>query len=187
LQRLSLLNAVFALRLVSVLVASTVVPIAFLTGRYFFRSTGIGLLAAAFITALPELYIDIARVGNESLAIPLLSLYVYACLRTVGERRHLVWAAVILALGLLTKAYFVTVVPVFVVLAIRAFASRQKKALLLPAIVSCLALGIASLWYYHNITADKSGIWVDAAPAQPMSTMDMVKRIPDVDWTTARQ
>jgi hypothetical protein len=186
LQGLSLLNAVFALRLVSVLIVSSLVPIAFITARYVFDSNAVALQIAALIAALPELYIDVARVGNESLAIPLCSLFVFASLRTVDESRRIWWAAVALAFGLLTKAYVVTLVPVFLVLCIVAVWPQPRKGLAFSSVISFVALGLAGLWYYHA-AADNSGIWIDASPTQAMGPIAMLKRIPAVDWRTAAQ
>jgi hypothetical protein len=185
LQGLSFVNAVFALRLVSVLFVSITIPIAFVAARYVFASNAEALQVAAFIAALPELYIDIARVGNESLAIPVCSLFVYAALRSIDDGRRLWWAAVTLGLALLTKAYFVTLLPVFLILCAAAVWSRPRKGPAFSGVISCLALGLAGSWYYHNAVSATSGIWVDAAPTQAMGLMGMIRRIPSLDWLAA--
>ena len=186
LSSLRLIDAVFILRLVSIMIASIVVPVTFVTAEYVFHNKTRALQVTALVAALPGLYIDIARVGNDSLAIPLFSLFVYACVRTTDEPRHISWAAFFLALGLLTKAYFVTAIPVFVLLFIWTAYSQPRRAFTLPAIFSIALLGgIPGWWYYRVLQNPQSGFWIDTAASQSTGILNTFRQIPSVDWRNA--
>jgi hypothetical protein len=69
------------IRYLSVALASLSIPIAFFAARQIFGQEQLALGVAALMAALPELMIDICRVGNESLAILLFSLLTFLLLR----------------------------------------------------------------------------------------------------------
>ncbi|GAB4343551.1 MAG: hypothetical protein Kow0099_22090 [Candidatus Abyssubacteria bacterium] len=106
---LNLVKKVFALRLFSVLLASLCV----ITVALAFEDTPLTRIFAGLMVLWPVLYIDIARVGNDSLGIALYSL-LFAGMVRFGQKPSLVRAAatgVALGLGLLTKAYFLPAIP----------------------------------------------------------------------------
>ena len=73
----SMVNRVFITRLFSVLIASSVVFLSFAAARQLFGDDRTALQIAALITAMPQLFVDIARVSNEPLSILLYSLLAY--------------------------------------------------------------------------------------------------------------
>ena len=82
----------------------------------------------------------VAHIGNDWLAVPLaVWLIVWAL------RRNAVWLAVILGLGLLSKAYFLVFVPLYLLAAI--FWYRKRDLLTLFAIPAILA----GPWYSRNL------------------------------------
>ena len=91
---------------------------------------------------MPGLTIDIARVGNESLAIAIASWIILLLLREKARstREHL---GVALGLGLLTKAYFLVFIPILIL-------RRRFYSL-------AVALLIGGWWYWRNFLL--TGTW----------------------------
>jgi hypothetical protein len=119
---------VHRLRMVSVLIASLAIPFAWLAALELFHSRRIAVCVCALITAMPALMIDIARVGNESLAIALGSWVILLLLR-----KKAIPLGIALGLGLLTKAYFLAFLPILIL-------RRRFYSL-------AVAIGIAGWWY----------------------------------------
>ena len=74
----------------------------------------------AIIVLLPELMINVARVGNESLALICYSVLLVAALQVARQPYWWRWWILLgttLGVGLLTKAYFLTAIPAVIVLA----------------------------------------------------------------------
>jgi hypothetical protein len=110
----------------------------------------IAALACVFESQM--LWASIAHIGNDWLAVPLTVCWV-ACLAITMRKpsaRNVLLLAMILALGLLAKAYFLAFVPVFIALlvylAVRKFVSWGTLGLAL-AIVA----GAGAPWYVHNL------------------------------------
>lgn len=132
--RLSLEWRVRLLRWLSVLLASAVVPLGFVAARRVLgEGPAVGVVAV--IAAMPELMIDLARVGNDSLAVVLFTLLLWLCLE---ERWTAAGAA--LGAGLLAKAYLLTAAPVVGWLLVR---RRQWKG-------AVVAVAVAGWWYVGN-------------------------------------
>ncbi len=102
-----LLGQVLALRFLSSLVASFVVPLVFLIGLEVWADGPAALGCAAVVALMPGLALDVARVGNDCLAVVLFTLLTWLALRTVRPVAN----GFVLGLGLLTKAYFLTAIP----------------------------------------------------------------------------
>ena len=138
---------VHRLRIVSVLIASLVIPLAYLAGLELFSSGALALSVCALIAAMPALMIDIARVGNESLGIALGSWLIFLLLRgSLPHKpppREAVLLGIALGMGLLTKAYFLAFIPILIF-------RRRIYSLV-------LALAIGGWWYWRNFRL--SGTW----------------------------
>jgi hypothetical protein len=137
---------VHRLRIFSVLLASLVIPFAWLAAREIFSSRAIALSACALIAAMPGLMIDIARIGNESLAIAIASWLTLLLLR-----KNAPVLGIALGLGLLTKAYFLAFIPILIL-------RRRFYSL-------AVALAIGGWWYGRNfrLTGTWSGEIMDVA------------------------
>jgi hypothetical protein len=129
---------VHRLRLVSVLIASLTIPLAWLAALELFSSRALALSVCALIAAMPGLMIDIARIGNESLAIALGSWLILLLLRKNAPA-----LGIALGLGLLTKAYFLAFIPILIF-------RRRIYSL-------GVALGIGGWWYWRNFRL--TGTW----------------------------
>jgi hypothetical protein len=139
---------VHRLRLVSVLIASLTIPLAWLAALQLFPSRALAVSVCALITAMPGLMIDIARIGNESLAIALGSWLVLLLLRdrSLWSRlrpQEAIPLGVALGLGLLTKAYFLAFIPILIF-------RRRFYSL-------AVALSIGGWWYVRNFRL--TGTW----------------------------
>jgi len=129
---------VWILRCLAALIASAAIPLTVMTGRAL-GNPGLGLGAALVITAMPELMITAARISNECLALATGGLAIWLGVRALGGR-HLAWFGVAAGLALLTKAYFLALIPWMLWIC-------WKKRAVSPIIV-CAA--IAGWWYAHT-------------------------------------
>jgi hypothetical protein len=192
---LPLLSRLYLLRILNVLLASAVVPFAWWIARRVLRSELQALGVVAIIVLLPELMINLARVGNESLALICYSLLLVAALQVAQHSRSWQWwilLGIALGLGLLTKAYFLTAVPAVLVLAAISWwsvrtASMGMRALAAVAVrfgaALAVTLAIAGVWYarVHAATGSWSGQGDDAA-MRHVSLLQKLSAIPHVDW-----
>jgi hypothetical protein len=154
-----LLVQLTVLRWIAILIASFAVPLTFAICLEGFGSDALALGCAAVVAVMPGFASNAARVSNEPLAILLFSLLIWTGLRIVTTNLNLANAValgVVLGLGLLTKAYFLTAVPAVFVLLI-----YKRGRAWMPAFASVLAAGaVAGWWYIRNIvtTGTLSGL-----------------------------
>ncbi len=188
----SLPARVVTLRLLSIALASFTIPAAFLAARGVLRSDKAALCVVALIAAMPELMVDICRVGNDGLALLSYSLLICAVIKfgqNPGKAGITGLIALSLGLGLLTKAYFLTALPALVVIvAWQAFRSpgARVKILCCGGFAVAAALAISGWWYWRNhaLTGSWSGLMQDVALAKtPFSSL--TGQVPRVDWKSA--
>jgi len=190
---LDLGTQVLWLRWLSVMIASIVVPFSFLVGRSVFRSDSIALGCTAVIATMPEFMIDVARVGNECLAVVLFTVLTWLIVESVVADLHYLRAfsiGVVLGLGLLTKAYFLTAVPAIVLLlAYNFWRSRGNPfpAVSATFIVGSSSMAIAAWWYIRNVvtTATFSGLGAATSLPGRMSEISIFSRVAEIHWPTA--
>ena len=192
---LPLLSRLYLLRMLNVLLASPAVPLAYWIAKRVMNSDRQALGVAAVIVLSPELMINLARVGNESLALVCYTAMLAAAMVAVQKPQS--WRAWLLlgaalGVGLLTKAYFLTAIPAVIVLAgISVWSARdggsRKRAILAAAARCCgafaVALAIAGLWYFRVHAA--SGTWSgqgDDAALRQVSLLQKLSAIPHVNW-----
>jgi 4-amino-4-deoxy-L-arabinose transferase-like glycosyltransferase len=159
-----LASRVLLVRLLSVLLASLLVPIAWLAAKQFLASDGPALGAVTVIVCMPELMIDISRAGNESLGVVVYSLLTLLLLRAIrpGNARFFLATGIVLGVGLLTKAYFLLAVPAFLLVAVySAWRNRHVQNGILingaAGSVAAFLLGIGWYWRNHVLTGTWSG------------------------------
>lgn len=142
----SLLSQFFMLRCASVAIASAAIPLAYLASLAVVPRESLALGCAALISAMPELAINVARIGNEPVAILLFSLLVYVGLRLLlrgPDLRTALLLGAALGLGLLTKAYFLAAVPPVLLLLVYRFRLAWK-----PIVTSVSFTAALSGWWY---------------------------------------
>lgn len=158
LRQFPLLDRVWVARISSFALGSLCIPIGFLLARRIFRWEAVAISVVSFVALLPELSIDLARVSNESLAIPLFTALVLATSIWIEQPSSFTKAAYVgflLGCGLLTKAYFLTAVPALMLLVVWALSTQTGTGRFTiigrAAVLFGIALGMAGWWYVRNL------------------------------------
>jgi hypothetical protein len=187
-----LASRVYVLRFLSVLLASLVIPLGFAAARMALGAWLPSLKLAAFLAVMPELLINVARVGNESLSIPVFTGLVYCCLRLLRSKAAAGYAlssGLLLGLGLLTKAYFLAAVPVLLLVFAWSWITRPRERRVIAAHAACALLlaGILSGWWYwrnQRVTGSWSGHMFDAQ-MKDAGRISLLQNITRVRWYQA--
>jgi hypothetical protein len=152
---LSFTDTFLLIRIGSLLLASSVVPLSYCLANRVSTSNVTPQGVAVLVATFPGLYPDIARVSNDALAVPLAAAVFLALARFLETRSTA--SAIVLGLALLaglsTKAFFV---PVVIAIVATLIAAKHYRASLTVAIVS----GVGSIWYLRNawITGSMTGL-----------------------------
>jgi hypothetical protein len=180
---------VLLLRVLTLLMASATIPLAYGIARRTAAARGAAVAVIVFLAAMPALVLFVAHIGNDSLGLPLMTLVVWMFLKTPlpygrGSKWRLIWSrdrrgaepsrlrsyllpALALALAMLTKGYAIILLPLF--------ALRNRKAL-------ALALILAGWWYAANLaeTGTLAGDQMDVASHARLT--DKLAAIPHINW-----
>jgi 4-amino-4-deoxy-L-arabinose transferase-like glycosyltransferase len=183
---------VLVLRLLSIAVASLVVFLGHAIAQKVLPGTRLPLLVALLIASIPGLFIDMCRIGNDCLAIVLgaaLVLLVFRVLETATDIRAWTLLGLCFAGALLTKAYFLALLPVIplaAVLAVSAHRLTRRRTALNCAWCLLLIAAAAGWWYGLNIlrTGTVSGEQIDAASAN-VGIARKLWAATQVDWVSA--
>jgi hypothetical protein len=190
-----LLSRLYLLRMFNVLLASAAVPLAYWIARRVLRSDRQATGVTAVVVLMPELMINLARVGNQSLALMLYSLLLVAALQVTQHPTSWRWWIAVgcaLGVGLMTMASFLTAIPAVIVLAgISVWAPRDARTRnpKISAIVGrcsaafAAAFAIAGYWYnrVHAARGSWSGLGHDAA-LRDISLLQKLSAVPHVNW-----
>ncbi len=155
-ESLDLPTQVWVLRCVSLLLASVIIPIAFVIAKRFLSDQRSALAVAIVIASMPQLAIDAFRVSNNSLSIAMGGLAVFAVMTLWNSPPHLTRAilvGLVVGAALLTKAYFLALLPwaAFVLVSALFCDSQRRRAAgwqLAAALTTSLAV---SAWYYWRV------------------------------------
>lgn len=112
------------------------------------RALSAGATFCAFSTQM--LWASVAHVGNDALAIPLCVLFLAAVLKLVRQgfqRKQFIVVSLLLTAGLLTKAYFLTFIPVWICLFVALLRRNRSPAVWVGPSVLLLPLA----WYLRNL------------------------------------
>jgi hypothetical protein len=186
---------VYLLRVLNVLVASVVVPAAWWIAKRALRFDSQAICVTAIVVLMPELMINVARIGNQSLALAFYSLLLVASLQVAQHPMSWSWwiaAGCALGAGLLTMASFLTAIPAVVMLAAISFLTtrgagmRASKTFAIAGRCSAalaMAAAIAGPWYtrIHSATGSWSGLGHEAA-LRHLSLLEKLSAIPHVNW-----
>ena len=162
---------VWVLRCASLLLASTIIPIAFATAKRFFFDQRGALGVAIVVASMPQLAVDAFRISNEDLSIPMGGLAIFAVLTLWKSPPNLprgILVGLVLSAALLTKAYFLALLPwaafVLIGVLLRDPQHRRTAAWQMVAVLTtCLA---ASGWFYWralSLTGTVTGEMNDVA------------------------
>jgi hypothetical protein len=156
-QNLDLQVRVWLLRCIGVLLASLTVPLGFLVARRVFREDRLALLTVALFCSLPQLYIAINHIGNESLGIPMATAVIALLLNWNSalptRRRDAVAAGLVFGLALLSKAYVITLIPAAVgVFMFQLLREKKSRALLVRqfALAALVCVVVSGWWYVQS-------------------------------------
>jgi hypothetical protein len=181
----SLPAQVTILRWLAILIASFAVPLTFAICQEGFASEALALGCAAVIAVMPEFASNAARISNEPLSILLYSLLIWTGLRIVRTELTIRRAAVlglVLGLGLLTKAYFLTAVP-----AVLGLALYKRSRTWMPLLTTfTAAAAVAGWWYIRNIvtTGTLSGL-AESVTLHNRGATSMITAATQVPWLRA--
>jgi hypothetical protein len=172
-----LATQVLLLRCLGLLIASATIPFAYLTGRRVFGSTAVALGCAAVMAAMPGLLIDTAHVSNECLAVALFAATIWLTVEIAADgltRRRGLALGVVTGLGLITKAYFLTALPVIGVVVL------WRRAWVVPIVAALLS----AWWYIRNLltVGAVSGMY-ESAKLPHTSLADQLRQIVRIPWT----
>src|SRR5437867_9566266 len=107
----SFLSAFLWMRLVSVVIASLVVPGSFFLARAILKHDTAAASVTAIVVLFPGLYPDLFRISNDALTVPL-ACWTFVFLVSFLEKRrpvHLYGLSAALIAGLWTKAFFIPI------------------------------------------------------------------------------
>jgi len=186
----NIVTRVFAVRIFSLLISSLVVFLSFYAANLVFKSRELSFAISGIVVFMPQLMIDVCRVGNDAAAIVLFSALVLLSTwpRAINYRVSFLIGCV-LGLGLLTKAYFVTAVPalgmVFLLPVLKRSESLKERAVCL-AITLFVAAAISGWWYVRNyiLLGSVTGLHENIV-LQNVTVQHMIAQIPNVDWLNA--
>ncbi|UCD56379.1 MAG: glycosyltransferase family 39 protein [Candidatus Hydrogenedentota bacterium] len=182
----NIVDKVYALRVFSALLASVCVVAAALKAGE--RDSPLSPLLVGLVALWPCLYVDIARVGNDSLGIAIFSLISLAMIRYGAKRSvgRAVALGVLLGLGLLTKAYFLTAIPgIALFTTVLAFKYKdERKQILFDGCVTLLCAGAVGGWWYlrnYHLYGSFSGLQ-ETMYFPSVGLSDRIRAIPEVSW-----
>jgi hypothetical protein len=184
-------SRILLLRILSLTIASIAVPATWYIAAQIFRNPGHALGVTAIFCAMPELMINLSRIGNESIPVVLFCLLLAGFFRFAEhpDWKSAGFTGVVIGLGLLSKAYFLVALPVLGCLLLGCILSRpaaRRDCLKWGAVALAIALCLSGWWYWRNhvLTGSWSGIMTDVA-LRKMSVADLVRAVPGVDWRSA--
>jgi hypothetical protein len=182
----SIPSAVWLIRVTTAGISSAVIPIAYFTARRVFQDDRLALGTPVVIACMPELFFFVCRVSNEGLAVAFGSLLIYWSVRILEEPPSTKQGAafgVILGAALLTKAYFLALVPFGLLILLGAYRKRPGQAggALRQALAAItIAAAISVWWYARNVMASATltGHVEDiAAASQAISLLEAARQV----------
>ncbi len=124
----------------------------------------------------------VAHVDNDWLAVPLALWLVVMALRFDRQpsTRPAVWLAALLGLGLLTKAYFLMFVPLYL---LAVFAWHRRRRLSLREVLAMFAIPaiLAGPWYARNLTL-YGNLSARVEESAGVTTAVALKSLLDIPW-----
>jgi len=185
----SLGTSVIALRLAGCILAAFTIPLVYRLARETLGSHAAALGCAAVVALMPEFAIDVARVGNEAVAVPLFTALTLLAVQGYRSGFGLARSAalgVVLGCGLLAKAYFLTALPAIAIvlfLAYRRHGPALPETLRNAAVLILAAGGIGGWWYVRNVvdTGTVAGL-AESVLVRSLSVRDFLVRALQADY-----
>ncbi|MEQ1884643.1 MAG: DUF2142 domain-containing protein [Bryobacteraceae bacterium] len=163
---------VLFLRLLSLALAALVLPLAWRIALGVFPTDAGARSAVLLLVAMPGLFVDLARVANDSLAIVCCAAVIFCAQQAAGActLRPWLWLGAALGAALLAKAYALALVPMLPLAAAIAWIRRPSSRHTTrqgSLAAFAVAMLIAGWWYLQTwwITGSLSGEQLQAAAA----------------------
>jgi hypothetical protein len=184
---LPLPTRVWLLRLLSLVLASAVIPFSYLAARLILQDERQALGVTALIAALPQLMMTVCHVANDSLAVAVGSLFLLVLFRWKEQpdsMRRAITLGAVLGLALLTKAYFLALPPPLLLFAV--ISAQRKRVYGQVLAIFAAAIVVSAWWYARNwvLTHSISGNQFEVA-LQGSSRLDLLRSARKVNWLQA--
>ena len=185
-----LLSRVWLLRLITLALASLTVPLTFVVARRVLASDALAIGVTALVVSMPGLMMLCCRIGNDGLALPLGTLcllLMLECADSKAPRRIAPLLGAALGCALLTKAYFLALVPVLLVYAAYAsIRSQEPRAAVARGWASALSIAaLAAGWWYWltwRATGSLSGEQLEAAAGRSAPLSAILGMVGSIHW-----
>jgi len=176
-RHLPLVDRVFLLRAFSLLLAAFSLPLGYALARRVFNDSW-ATLVPVFMALFPNYYVFVGRITNDTAAVVLFPLLIIATGRLHEKPitpRRLLFIGFLLGLGLLTKVYFVTAVPVLLMtIMLKRFRGEMSSRMcaLALSLVLMPAILLAGWWYLRNYM--ELGTWFGLAQTRMSSSLPLI-------------
>lgn len=178
-RHLPIVERVFVLRAFSLLIAAFSLPLGYLLARRVFKSKW-AVLVPVLMALFPNYYVFIGRITNDALAVIVFPLLIVASGKLLENSTGVgkpVLVGALLGVGLLTKTYFLTALPVLLVaVLLKRFRAEISST---AAGLACLgilvpATTVAGWWYVRN--------YIDLRSFSGLTQTRMTSSLPSAAW-----
>ena len=180
---------VWILRILTALLASLVIPSAYFAVRQVISQAWLAVGFTVAIACLPQLLLSACRISNEGLAIGaggITAALLLRCLDSPPSVRQGVWLGLALGAALLTKAYFLAMLPPAAVVCVFGWICGSRRDAARQALAAAAVCGgIAGWWYVRTVllTGSISGEQNDIAAHH--SAMSLATAASRLNWWRA--
>ena len=180
---------VWFLRLLAGFIASLTIPLGFAVARQVFRDDSSSLGVVVLAASMPEWFQNVTRISNEPLAAVLATAFVGVLIALIRQQRHAPWLAAalgaLLGAALITKGYFITLIPVVVIVYTVSWLRHWesgRRLIVQAAITLSAALALSAWWYVraYLLTGAFTGQMEDVAAAH--SDLSAWQAMLRTDW-----
>jgi hypothetical protein len=174
---LSFVHTFTAMRLFSVLLASSLVPAAFFLARSALKDFNAAASAVALLVVYPGLYPSVTRVSNDALVLPLAGWTLFSLIRYLEKstlQRLIVLQALLIA-GLWTKAFFIPITTGVLLCLI--YTGRLRAA----ALVLAFSM-LGTPWYISNFIQSHAVTGLPEEISGTTSSVTVVQALSRLNW-----
>jgi hypothetical protein len=174
---LSFVHTFTAIRIFSVLLASSIVPATFLLARSALKDFNAAASAAALLVVYPGLYPSVTRVSNDALVLPLACWTLFCLIRFLEKstpQRLMVLQALLVA-GLWTKAFFIPIAAGVLLCLI--YTGRLRAA----AFVLAFSM-LGAPWYISNFIQSHAVTGLPEEISGTTSSITVVQALSRLNW-----
>lgn len=183
-QSADLLTRAWVLRIAGAAILSLVIPLGFVVSRSILGSDLPSVGVAAVIAATPELMMLADHGGNEPLAIVLGTACIYGLCLMVEKSSpsRALLMGVLLGCVLLTKAYFLTLIPLVLIV----YGALLRRRIVIHLFITfAAAVAIAGWWYGRAIHATGTLTGDQISIAARQSATPILRALQGFNWRGA--